>query len=594
MAALISAYPEGLKSKDKEGMVPLHYAVRVTCPDVDIIMQLIDGCSMAAGIKDSQNELPIHYALRGGLPVAVLHRLLDAWPDGLKTADVEGDLPIHRGLENRSVPDEILIRIIQMYPAGCQRKNKRGDLPLHDAIYQCKSLVVIEALTTVYADAVIMKDKEGMDPIHIVLDKYTNRYTKEQKAKIALLFMLANANAAAAHDRAEGLAPLHLIVQDRGYDPFHVTEQVLAAHPECAAFRCRQGDLAIHFSVLTAAPLSVVAALVAAYPDGLKTKDKNRDTPLHYAVRNQISVDVIMHLIDGCPQAAGIQDDHKMLPIHHALTQGVSAQVLNRLLDVCLESLQVADRDNAIPLHHGLENSSTPEDVIIRMVQMYPEGCRKKNRLLYLPLHDCLFNGKSMRVIDALADVYPDAITMKDKEGVDPIHVVLDKRSRSCRYTKEQLAHVALLFFRLNAQAGAAHDREEGLCALHLIVQDFDVYQVTEQVLVAHPECASFKCRKGELPIHLAVLTQAPLSVLAALIAAYPAGLQSKDKDGSVPLHCALKKGNSTESVLQLIDGCSMAAGIPDYDRELPLHQALRFGGGAQVLHRLLDAWPDG
>lgn len=158
----------------------------------------------------------------------------------LKAADAEGDLPVHRGLESRGVAEEVLIRMTEMYPDGCKKKNRRGDLPLHDAILSGKSTTVVEALATVYPDAITIKDREGLDPIHCVLDKYKQRYNKAQQAHIVMLFIRLNVKAASAHDREEGLCPLHLIVQDRGFDMYQVTEQILASHPECASFKCKE------------------------------------------------------------------------------------------------------------------------------------------------------------------------------------------------------------------------------------------------------------------------------------------------------------------------------------------------------------------
>jgi ankyrin repeat protein len=598
ITALIVAYPDSLTVHDKDGDVPLHYAVRNRNPTEQIVL-LVDSCPSAAGLQDKEKELPIHYALRDSQPSVVIHKLLDAHPEGLRVADRLHDLPLHRGLEATGTTLEVLTRMISMYSAACQRKNRYGDLPLHDAIFTGKPIEVIDALANAYSDAITTKDKEGQDPIHIVLASNQSRYSKQHQAHIVALFIRLNSRAASCQDREEGMCPLHLIVKDRGFDAFQLTETVVASYPECASVRNREGDLPIHFAVVRSTPAAALAALIAAFPDGLMSKDRFGDVPLHYAVRARISTDSILQILDGNPAAAGLQDKEKELPIHYATRFGLDCIVLHRLLDAYPNGLGIADREKDLPLHRALEglpNSPANEEVLIRMVNMYPAACHKKNRNGDLPLHDALYAGKPYAIVEAIAKVHPDAAVTKDKEGQDPIHIVMDYSSK---YSYQLRARIVGLFLRLSVWTAHAHDRN-GLCALHLIVQDrnYDPFHLSEEILAAHPECATIRNRDGDLPIHFAVQNNAPVTALSALIHAYPDGLTTKDKQGDVPLHYAVRnKSNSpytTEVVLNLLKKSWTAAGMHDKEHNLPIHYALRSVLDPQVIYGLLEAFPDG
>jgi ankyrin repeat protein len=611
-AALIAAFPDGLKAKDPNGDLPLHLALRDdgavrSSRSLEDIVQLIDGYPEAVSIQDKERELPIHYALRSRSNAAIVNRLLDCYPDCLRVADKEKDLPLHRALEATAVSgsyDDVIIRMVRMYPDGCKKKNRLGDMPLHDAVRTGKAIAVIEALADVHPDAVVTVDKEGADPIHMMIQQRVAgmNYTKEQQAAILLLFVRMNVKAASLRSKDDGLTVMHTIVRDRGFDSFQLIENIVSIRPECASIRCANtGDLPIHFAVQTKATLASKAALIAAFPDGLKIKDKDGDLPLHMLLKNcnDNSLGDIEQLLIGYPDAVKVQDKERELPIHYALRFKARTDVIHRLLDAYPECLQIADREQDLPLHRALETAATVDEVIIRMIRMFPDSCKKKNRRGDYPLHDAVTSFKSIAVIEALTDVYPEAATLKDKEGADPIHMIsaTSMLGRN-KYSKEQQAAIVLLFVRMNSKAASLIGEKTGLCVIHLVVSDrgYDAFQLAENILTRHPECASIRCKRdGDLPIHMAVRTNAPTSLRAALIAAFPDGLKAKDRTGDLPLHYAVRNGAvvSVDSISQLIDGYPEAVSKTDKEGELPIHYALRFRCSPAVIHRLLDAYPE-
>ena len=74
----------------------------------------------------------------------------------------------------------------------------------------------------------------------------------------------------------------------------------------------------------------------------------------------------------------------------------------------------------------------------------------------------------------------------------------------------------------------------------------------------AYPEQASFWVFRREkngnlrwkiLPIHAALIFQAPDKVIKALLAAYPHGVKNTDDQGMLPLHLAFRHGASEKTI---------------------------------------------
>ena len=72
------------------------------------------------------------------------------------------------------------------------------------------------------------------------------------------------------------------------------------------------------------------------------------------------------------------------------------------------------------------------------------------------------------------------------------------------------------------------------------------------------------------LPLHGAVLFNAPVNVVETLIKAHPAGCSAEDDQGMLPLHLAFRVGASEDIVLALLDVYPEAIEITDYKGRVP------------------------
>lgn len=89
--------------------------------------------------------LPLHAAICLKAPKEVLLQLLNAYPQGVSSADDQGMLPLHLALRNDEVDNTFLLRLLNMYPNGIQIRDKRGRVPLEmrgRAIFDCWQLAL--------------------------------------------------------------------------------------------------------------------------------------------------------------------------------------------------------------------------------------------------------------------------------------------------------------------------------------------------------------------------------------------------------------------------------------------------------------------
>jgi hypothetical protein len=81
---------------------------------------------------------------------------------------------------------------------------------------------------------------------------------------------------------------------------------------------------------------------------------------------------------------------------------------------------------------------------------------------------------------------------------------------------------------------------EYGQLPLHWAAESQAPLEVVDALLKVYPEGAREKSGwNGQLPLHLAARYKAPLEVVDALLKAYPEGAREKGEDGQLPLHLA-------------------------------------------------------
>lgn len=80
------------------------------------------------GVLTTQS-LPIHAAIMYKAPFNLISKLLEAYPEGVRCKDLDGNLPLHLSFKHES-PDSVVVLLLKSFPEAVGIKNKSGHQPV--------------------------------------------------------------------------------------------------------------------------------------------------------------------------------------------------------------------------------------------------------------------------------------------------------------------------------------------------------------------------------------------------------------------------------------------------------------------------------
>jgi hypothetical protein len=109
--SLVNECPEAVKTTDKYGYLPLHWACIYMAP-LEVIQYLVKQWPEAVKTKLVSGSLPLHLACRFKAPLEEVQFLVEQWPEAVKTTDVSGKTPLGYAQNpdarfGRSIPEVI-------------------------------------------------------------------------------------------------------------------------------------------------------------------------------------------------------------------------------------------------------------------------------------------------------------------------------------------------------------------------------------------------------------------------------------------------------------------------------------------------------
>ena len=113
-----------------------------------------------------------------------------------------------------------------------------------------------------------------------------------------------------------------------------------------------------------------------------------------------------------------------ILPFHYACKmEDVKVKFLESLLFAYPESIRKRESGfRRIPLHIAIR-SRLPDDVILFLLNKYPEGAAIQDMLGRVPLHYAISNHSSIKVIHSLIKTCRSSACAADNLGWTPLHV---------------------------------------------------------------------------------------------------------------------------------------------------------------------------
>merc|ERR1719203_138807 len=127
LKAIIEAFPDGIKMKDKKlERLPLILSC-VHCEKLAIM--LLMNYPEAASKPDKLGRLPLHYACSKSANPKLINLILSAFPNGVSHKDRNGWLPIHVAIIG-GASYKVIETLIKFFPASLSIMTRAGNLPI--------------------------------------------------------------------------------------------------------------------------------------------------------------------------------------------------------------------------------------------------------------------------------------------------------------------------------------------------------------------------------------------------------------------------------------------------------------------------------
>ena len=92
--------PHRLRDSDRDGLIPLHYAIRCSSIPFGVIKALVDADPFTATIVDDEGSTPLHFLLHSGRPtIQVLSFMINTYPGAIAHRDKFGRTPLFLAVE---------------------------------------------------------------------------------------------------------------------------------------------------------------------------------------------------------------------------------------------------------------------------------------------------------------------------------------------------------------------------------------------------------------------------------------------------------------------------------------------------------------
>lgn len=348
----------------------------------------------------------------------------DTWQKILRDPSAQcvrcGDAPIHIALTYRA-PDEVITTILGAFPEGARRKDHAGSLPLWSSIVGKYSDEVIMALLQNYPEAAEKQMKNGVLPLHQVIEDGFS-------CGVILSTLHAFPMAAKKPDHT-GEYPFLAALNKRCSDK--VILELLRANTDAARSELASiGDLPLHQAIKKGYSDEVIISILHAFPQAAKELDHTGITPLISSIRQKCPDKIVLALLKVNPCAAKKLDDD--LPLHQAIKMNYSEEVILAILNEYPEACQEKCSNGNLPLNMAIEVNST-DKVVFSLLDAYAGGSWHENNVGELPLHQALRKGFSEEVILRIFHEYPCATMVRcKKSSMLPLHIAASSSSSPC------------------------------------------------------------------------------------------------------------------------------------------------------------------
>eukprot|EP00735_Rhodelphis_limneticus_P015457 TRINITY_DN971_c0_g1::TRINITY_DN971_c0_g1_i1::g.16136::m.16136 TRINITY_DN971_c0_g1::TRINITY_DN971_c0_g1_i1::g.16136 ORF type:complete len:546 (+),score=71.50,sp/Q9HGN5/YO45_SCHPO/46.51/3e-09,Ank_4/PF13637.1/1.2e+04,Ank_4/PF13637.1/19,Ank_4/PF13637.1/3.4e+02,Ank_4/PF13637.1/0.0011,Ank_4/PF13637.1/3.4e+03,Ank_4/PF13637.1/1.2e+02,Ank_4/PF13637.1/0.051,Ank_4/PF13637.1/3.1,Ank_4/PF13637.1/2.8e+03,FYVE/PF01363.16/3.5e-14,Ank_2/PF12796.2/1.5e+02,Ank_2/PF12796.2/0.15,Ank_2/PF12796.2/2.1,Ank_2/PF12796.2/ len=349
ITAALSASNDCPYLENNRGEIPLHVAMRCADMTVEKIDRILEFFPEGAKSRNKVGNLPLHTGARTGCHVHVMERILAAYPAAVSTSGQWGNLPLHFAAMSLCPQPAVVHLLATIFPDAATRTNDKGDLPLHCCATRTSTGPLVTAMLRLNPAAVSAVNLEGNIPLFSLVSA---------GSPPAAIYPLLDASRDLLHTvRLDGNSLVHCAaatLQQHTHVDLAVFQAILATCTSTLLHTNRNGETALHCAALSRvghklAP-AFLTALANAEPRAMTVKNKHGDTPVHAAVRKGTSPEVVETLLRARPLAAFEPDNEGELLLHIAYRRvAVEEAILNSVLYRNFKAMLVKDKDGRVP-----------------------------------------------------------------------------------------------------------------------------------------------------------------------------------------------------------------------------------------------------
>ncbi|CAB9507236.1 Ankyrin Repeat [Seminavis robusta] len=194
--------------KDMNGHTPLHLAMSTNASHPAVSDLLENSPYTTKDLLDREGRSPLYLGVQNGASIQTLKLVLDAFPEAMVLCKQR--TPLHICAARDDAPD-IIAAVVNAYPGAATTLDRDGMSPLHRYVQQ-PSVPAVMALLTSYPDAAKVKDKNGYTPLHTIAKRVS---MSSLAASVAMARAVVNhcPAAARAKDRQGNTALLFLAME---------------------------------------------------------------------------------------------------------------------------------------------------------------------------------------------------------------------------------------------------------------------------------------------------------------------------------------------------------------------------------------------
>ena len=291
----------------------------------------------------------------------------------------------------KKAPYDIILQLIEESPEKLSEKNKSGQLLLH---YACE------------------KDVYGRFPLHYLCNNSII------SIELFNLIYIAFKEAVFHHDIYDNL-PLHILCKNKAACSSELLSILINANPEALYQRNNATFFKQQIPINIAVQNNLIDKCIIMLIKECSLSILEENFTLHEAIFHNCSIEIIDEILKKSPELAFKIDSEKNMPFFYTCYRPkINCKVVISIFDANPEAIH--EYSCFGNLFHLLCESVKDSNVIKHILSIFPDLISVKDKEGNLPLHSACKRNKSIEVIKILVSAYRKALRKKNKKGDTP------------------------------------------------------------------------------------------------------------------------------------------------------------------------------